>query len=161
VEERWKRGRGKLLHGKRKMRGRGEGAHMGGRGARGHALVPGPVGPRAGDPLHARLLIEIKSRIENRKRDGRAIRHYITQEICFGMMQHPCQSRFLFTRDTDTSHYTTLKIGRSETEREKRVTPEFGEYRRRKNIPLKFRALQLHSHCLIGERLCSICSHSP
>jgi hypothetical protein len=80
VEERWKRGRGKLLHGKRKMRGRGEGAHMGGRGARGRALGPGPVGPRAGDPLHARLLIEIKSRIENRKRDGRAIRHYITQK---------------------------------------------------------------------------------
>jgi hypothetical protein len=50
------------------------------------------------------------------------------------MMQHPCQLRFLFTRDTNTSHYTALKIGRrSETGREKRVTPEFGEYRRRKN----------------------------
>jgi hypothetical protein len=58
------------------------------------------------------------------------------------MMQHPCQLRFLFTRDTDTSLYTALKIGRSETGREKRVTPEFGEYWRRKIIPLKFRALQ-------------------
>jgi hypothetical protein len=45
-------------------------------------------------------------------------------------MQHPCQLRFLFTRDTDTSRYTDLKMERrSETRREKRVTPEFGEYR--------------------------------
>jgi hypothetical protein len=58
------------------------------------------------------------------------------------MMQHPCHLRFLFARDTDTSLYTALKIRRSsETGREKRVTPEFGEYRRRKIIPLKFRAL--------------------
>jgi hypothetical protein len=36
-----------------------------------------------------------------------------------------------------------LKIGRmSETGREKRVTPEFGEYQRRKIVPLKFWALQ-------------------
>jgi hypothetical protein len=49
------------------------------------------------------------------------------------MMQHPYQLRFLFTRDTDTSRYTALKMGRSETEREKVVTPEFGKYRRRKN----------------------------
>jgi hypothetical protein len=38
-----------------------------------------------------------------------------------------------------------LKIGRrSETGREKRVTPEFGEYRRRKILALKFRALQIY-----------------
>jgi hypothetical protein len=55
-------------------------------------------------------------------------------------MQHPCQLRFLFTRDTDTSRYTALKIGRrSETGREKRLTSEFGEYRRRKILPLKKR----------------------
>jgi hypothetical protein len=42
----------------------------------------------------------------------------------------------------DTSHYSSLKIGRKgETGREKRVTPDFGEYQRRKIIPLKFRAL--------------------
>jgi hypothetical protein len=58
------------------------------------------------------------------------------------MMQHPCQLRSLFTLDMDTSHYTALKIGRSETGREKRVTPEFGEYQRRKNYTPKFRALQ-------------------
>jgi hypothetical protein len=58
------------------------------------------------------------------------------------MMRHPCQLRFLFTRETDTSHYTALKIGRSETGREKRVTPEFGEYRKRKILPPKFWVLQ-------------------
>jgi hypothetical protein len=58
-------------------------------------------------------------------------------------MQHPYQLRFLCRRDTDISLYTALKIGRrSETGRKKRVTPEFGEYRRRKIIPPKFRALQ-------------------
>jgi hypothetical protein len=58
------------------------------------------------------------------------------------MMQHPCQNRFLFTRDTDTSRYTALKMGRkSETGREKRVMPEFGEYRKRKILPPKFKAL--------------------
>jgi hypothetical protein len=31
----------------------------------------------------------------------------------------------------------------SETGREKNVTPEFGEYQRRKIIPLKFRALHI------------------
>jgi hypothetical protein len=51
------------------------------------------------------------------------------------MMQQPCQLRFLFTRDTGTSLYTALKMGRrSETGREKRVTPEFGEYQRQKFI---------------------------
>jgi hypothetical protein len=49
--------------------------------------------------------------------------------MCFGMMQHPYQLRFLFAHDTDTSRYTDLKMGRrSKTGREKRVTPEFGEY---------------------------------
>jgi hypothetical protein len=45
------------------------------------------------------------------------------------MMQHTCLLRFLFTRDTDTSRYIALKMGRrSETGKEKRVTPKFGEY---------------------------------
>jgi hypothetical protein len=61
-------------------------------------------------------------------------------------MQHPCQLRFLFTRDTDTSHYAALEIGRSETGREKRVTPKFGEYQRRKFIPPKFRVLHRFMH---------------
>jgi hypothetical protein len=36
----------------------------------------------------------------------------------------------------DTCHYTGLKLGgRSETGREKRVTPEFGERKEEKNLP--------------------------
>jgi hypothetical protein len=78
------------------------------------------------------------------------------------MMPHPCQLRFLFTCDTNTSRYTALKMGRrSETGREKKVTPEFGEYRRRKILPPKFRTLQrtmyvpgsethVHSDYIIG-----------
>jgi hypothetical protein len=41
---------------------------------------------------------------------------------------------FWFIHDTDTCHYTGLKLGRkSETGREKRVTPEFGERKDEKN----------------------------
>jgi hypothetical protein len=42
---------------------------------------------------------------------------------------------FWFIHDTDTCHYTGLKLGRrSKTGREKRVTPEFGE-RKEEKIP--------------------------
>jgi hypothetical protein len=41
--------------------------------------------------------------------------------------------RFWFIHDTDTCHYTGLKLGgKSETGREKRVTPEFGERKEEK-----------------------------
>jgi hypothetical protein len=51
--------------------------------------------------------------------------------------------RFWFIHDTDTCHYTGLKLGRrSETGREKRVTPEFGERKEEENFYPKFRALQ-------------------
>jgi hypothetical protein len=44
--------------------------------------------------------------------------------------------RFWFIHDTDTCHYTGLKLGRrSKTGREKRVTPEFGEREGEKNLP--------------------------
>jgi hypothetical protein len=44
--------------------------------------------------------------------------------------------RFWFIHDTDTCHYTGLKLGRrSETGREKRVTPEFGERKEEKILP--------------------------
>jgi hypothetical protein len=63
-------------------------------------------------------------------------------------MQHPCQLSFLFTRDTDISLYTTLKIGRrSETGREKGVTPELGEYRRRKIISPNSRRYTQTQNC--------------
>jgi hypothetical protein len=86
-----------------------------------------------GSPQHTRPLIGIQLRIKNPKtrRDRCAIKHnHQTKEICFDMMQHPYQLRFLFTRDTDTSHYTALKSGRSKMGREKRVMP-----RRRKILP--------------------------
>jgi hypothetical protein len=42
----------------------------------------------------------------------------------------------LFIHDTDTCHYTGLKLGRgSGTGREKRVTPEFGERKEEKILP--------------------------
>jgi hypothetical protein len=44
--------------------------------------------------------------------------------------------RFWFIHDTNTCHYTVLKLGgRSETGREKRVTPEFGERKEEKILP--------------------------
>jgi hypothetical protein len=44
--------------------------------------------------------------------------------------------RFWFIHDTDTWHYTGLKLGgKSETGREKRVTPEFGERKEEKILP--------------------------
>jgi hypothetical protein len=44
--------------------------------------------------------------------------------------------RFWFIHDTDTCHYTGLKLGiKSETGREKRVTPEFGERKEEKILP--------------------------
>jgi hypothetical protein len=43
--------------------------------------------------------------------------------------------RFWFIHDTGTCHYTGLKLGRkSETGREKRVTPEFGERKEEKKF---------------------------
>jgi hypothetical protein len=43
--------------------------------------------------------------------------------------------RFWFIHDTDTCHHTGLKLGRrSETGREKRVMPKFGE-RKEEKIP--------------------------
>jgi hypothetical protein len=44
--------------------------------------------------------------------------------------------RFLFIHNTDTCHYTGLKLGRkSETGIEKRVTPEFGDRKEEKILP--------------------------
>jgi hypothetical protein len=119
---------------------------MGGGGSArgvGAGAGPGRVAGRAKNPLHARPLNENKPRVKNRDETDARSDTTSDKEICFSMMQQPCQLRFLFTRDTDTSRYTALKIGRrSETGREKRVTPEFDEYQRRKIIPLKFRTLQ-------------------
>jgi hypothetical protein len=123
---------------------RGRGAHGG--GARGTHQGPGWIGSRARTETHyTHDHSESNRESKTETRRTRDQTQHQKKEICFGMMQHPCQLRFLFTHDTDTSHYTSLKIGRrSETGREKRVTPEFGEYLRRKIIPPKFRALQTY-----------------
>jgi hypothetical protein len=58
----------------------------------------------------------------------------------------PMTLRFWFIHDTDTCHHTGLKLGRrSETGREKRVTPEFGERKEEKNSTPKFRVLQTYT----------------
>jgi hypothetical protein len=114
---------------------------MGGCGA------PGARGPgRAGlgwvgpghfadqNPRHARLSNRLQSQTENRDRTRRT--RNIRQRNVLRHDETPMTLRFLFIHDTDTCHYTGLKLGRkSETGREKRVTPEFGEKRRKNSTP--------------------------
>jgi hypothetical protein len=113
---------------------------LGEEGARtGWAGAPGARGPDRAEPGHiadrnlrrARPLNGNQSRteIQNGTRRTRDIRQR-------NMLWHdatPMTLRFLFIHDTDTRHYTGLKLGRrSETGREKRVTPEFGERKEEK-----------------------------
>jgi hypothetical protein len=115
----------------------GEGAQGEGRCARGVRAGLGWAGLghiRDRNPRHARPLNEIplRTEIQNRTRrthDNRqrnALRHDAT----------PMTFRFWFIHDTDTCNYTGLKLGRrSETGREKGVTPEFGERKEEKILP--------------------------
>jgi hypothetical protein len=65
--------------------------------------------------------------------------------------------RFWFIHDTNTCHYTGLKLGRkSESGREKRVTLEFGERKEEKNSTPKFRALHFYSPKAARSRWSSI-----
>jgi hypothetical protein len=122
--------------------GEEEGAHGEvGRDARGTRAGPGHFADR--NSRHARPSNGLQSRIEIRDRTRRtrdikqrnALRHDATHMTL----------RFWFIHDTDTCHYTGLKLGRkSETGREKRVTPEFGERKEEKNSTPKFRALQTY-----------------
>jgi hypothetical protein len=101
------------------------------------AGAPGARGPghfADRNPRHARPSKGLQSRIEIRDETRRtcdikqrnALRHDAT----------PMTLRFWFINDTDTCHYTGLKLGRkSETGREKRVTPEFGERKEEKTLP--------------------------
>jgi hypothetical protein len=50
-------------------------------------------------------------------------------------MQHPCQLRFFYTRYGHQSLYYFENGKKEQNRREKRVTPEFVEYRRRKILP--------------------------
>jgi hypothetical protein len=74
-------------------------------------------------PIASRKPKQNKTNIRHQKRNVR--QHDAT----------PMTLRFWFIHDTDTCHYTGLKLGRRcETGREKRVTPEFGE-RKEEKIP--------------------------
>jgi hypothetical protein len=136
--ERGGRRRGRLMRGRNQM----SQTDLGGGGARGARARPGWTGPSlAGlghitdrNPRHARPLNGLQSRtdIRNRTRRTRDIRQR-------NALQHdatPMTLRFWFIHDMDTCHYTGLKLGRrSETGREKRVTPEFGERKEEKILP--------------------------
>jgi hypothetical protein len=104
---------------------------MGGGGAPG-ARGLGHITDR--NPRHARPPNGLKSRTEIR--NGTRRTHDIRQR---NVLQHdatPMTFRFWFIHDMDTCHYTGLKLGRrSETGREKRLTPEFGERKEEKILP--------------------------
>jgi hypothetical protein len=81
----------------------------------------------------------LRTEIRNRTRRTRDI----GQRNALRLDATPMTLRFWFIYDMDTCHYTGLKLGRrSETGREKRVTPEFGERKEEKNSTPKFRVLQ-------------------
>jgi hypothetical protein len=76
----------------------------------------------------------LQSRTENRDRTRRTrnIRQRNVRRHDATLMA----LRFWFIHDTDTCHYTGLKLGRkSESGREKRVTLEFGERKEEKILP--------------------------
>jgi hypothetical protein len=120
----------------------GKGARMGERrGARGAWAGPGRAGldwarldhNADRNSRHARPLNGLLSRVENRNRTRRT--YDIRQRNVRRHDATPMTLRFWFIHDTDTCHHTGLKLGRrSETGREKRVTPEFGE-RKEEKIP--------------------------
>jgi hypothetical protein len=120
-----------------------EGAHGGVWGAGGARAGLGWVGPGHfvdRNPRHARLSNRLQSRTENRDETRRT--RNIRQRNVRRHDATPMTLRFLFIHDTDTCHYTGLKLGGgSGTGREKRVTPEFGERKEEKNSTPKFRAL--------------------
>jgi hypothetical protein len=122
-------------------RERGEEGAPGGVGARAAQGRAGPgwvgLGPShfAGrKPRHARPSNKLQSRTKNG--DGTRRTCNIRQRKVLRHDATPMTLRFLFIHDTDTCHYTGLKLGRrSETGREKRVTPEFGERKEEKILP--------------------------
>jgi hypothetical protein len=145
-------GEGGYCAGNPNERGRGGGAHGGGQGRQGRTGLDqtGPgwtrparlgwVGPYCGSkpdwtrPGHARPSNGIKSRTEIR--NGTRRTRNIRQRNVLRHDATPMTLRFWFIHDMDTCHYTGLKLGRrSETGREKRVTPEFGERKEEKILP--------------------------
>jgi hypothetical protein len=150
--ERGGRGRGRLLRGRNQMSqtNLGKGAHMGERrGARGARAGPGRAGLGwAGldhyadrNPRQARPLNGLQSRVENRNRTRRT--YVIRQRNVRRHDATPMTLRFCSYITRTPVTILVLNLGRrSETGREKRVTPEFGERKEEKNSTPKFRALQ-------------------
>jgi hypothetical protein len=126
-------------------RGRGGGgAWGGGQGRQGRAGRAGPgraglgwAGPLRGSKPTTRTTLkgnQSPTEIRNGTRRTRDIR----QRNALRHDATPMTLRFWFIHDTNTCHYTGLKLGRkSETGREKRVTPEFGERKEEKNSTLQ------------------------
>jgi hypothetical protein len=119
------------------------------RGARGARAKPGRAGlDWAGldhnadrNPGHARPLNELQSRVENRNRTRRT--YDIRQRNVSRHDATPMTLRFCSYMTRTPVTILVLNLGRrSETGREKRVTPEFGERKEEKNSTPKFRALQ-------------------
>jgi hypothetical protein len=152
-------GEGGCYAGNPNERGRGGGgAWGGGRGRQGRAGRTGPdraglgwVGPghfADRNPRHARPSNGLQPRIEIR--DGTRRTRGIKQRNALRHDATPMTLRFWFIHDTNTYHYTGLKLGRkSKTGREKRVTPEFGKRKEEKNSTPKFRALHLSNKFFI------------
>jgi hypothetical protein len=117
------------------------GGCVGARGARGRAgpgrAGLGWAGPLRGSKTHDMHgpLNGIKSRIEIRNETRRTLN--IRQRNVLRHDATPMILRFWFTHDTDTCRYTGFEIGKKEQngEREKRVTPEFGERKEEKILP--------------------------
>jgi hypothetical protein len=139
-------GEGGCCVGNPNERGRGGGGAWGGRwgagGARAGLGWTGPgwaglgwVGPLRGSKPTTRTTIkgnQSPTEIRNGMRRTRDIR----QRSALRHDATPMALRFWFIHDTDTCHYTSLKLGRrSETGREKRLTPEFGERKEEKILP--------------------------
>jgi hypothetical protein len=116
---------------------------MGGCGAPGARRAgPGQAGLGWVGPIHfvdrnlqhAQPSNGLQLRIEIR--DGTRRTRDIKQRNALRHDATPMTLRFWFIHDTDTCHYTGLKLGRrSKTGREKRVMPEFGERKEEKILP--------------------------
>jgi hypothetical protein len=84
------------------------------------------------NPEHARHGLQSRTENRDRTRRTRIIRQRNVRRHDATLMA----LRFWFIHDTDTCRYTGLKLGRkSESGREKRVTPELGERKEEKNLP--------------------------
>jgi hypothetical protein len=101
--------------------------HGEGPGRLGHA-GQAEQGCTAGQNVTARTIAARKPIRETRLSNARDETRHQTRKMPHHDATPMTTLVFLFIRNTDTNRYTPLKLGRrSETGREKRVTPEFGD----------------------------------